>query len=340
MTDKENNRTINTPYDDVFRTLLNDCPELIIPVVNEIFKKNYDRREKVLLSNNEIFLKRQNSHLEERITDTQFWLRNSNYHIECQSTPDGTMMIRVFEYDSQIALQNSEWEQNHLTVHFPNTAILYLRHTKNTPDHILVTIDIGQQGRLTYIVPAIKIQNYSIEEIFNKKLYFLIPFHIFSYEKSFSKYENDSKQLKKLTNLYYDIIKTLAECQKQGELSEYELVSIIGLSKKIIEQLANKYSKIRREVGGIMGGNIIDHPAKDILNRGREEGKAIGKEIGKEIGKVLGKAESVIEFLEEKGVVSEDTKEKILSENNLETLSKWLRLALKVESIEEFEMKM
>ncbi len=35
---------INTPYDDVFRTLLNDCPKLIIPVLNGIFqekKANY-----------------------------------------------------------------------------------------------------------------------------------------------------------------------------------------------------------------------------------------------------------------------------------------------------------
>ena len=31
----------NTPYDDVFRTLLNDCSSLIIPVINEIFWENY-----------------------------------------------------------------------------------------------------------------------------------------------------------------------------------------------------------------------------------------------------------------------------------------------------------
>lgn len=28
-----------TPYDDVHRTMLNDCPKLIIPVVNEMFQK-------------------------------------------------------------------------------------------------------------------------------------------------------------------------------------------------------------------------------------------------------------------------------------------------------------
>ena len=37
----------NTPYDDVFRTLLNDCSSLIIPVINEIFGENYSGKEKI-----------------------------------------------------------------------------------------------------------------------------------------------------------------------------------------------------------------------------------------------------------------------------------------------------
>lgn len=42
MKDTENdninvNITEATPYDDVFRTLLNDCTELVIPLVNEVF---------------------------------------------------------------------------------------------------------------------------------------------------------------------------------------------------------------------------------------------------------------------------------------------------------------
>ena len=30
---------VNTPYDDVFRTMLNDCSSLIIPVINEVSSK-------------------------------------------------------------------------------------------------------------------------------------------------------------------------------------------------------------------------------------------------------------------------------------------------------------
>lgn len=41
------NTNVNTPYDDVFRTLLTDCSSLIIPVVNEIFHENYTGEEAV-----------------------------------------------------------------------------------------------------------------------------------------------------------------------------------------------------------------------------------------------------------------------------------------------------
>ncbi len=34
-----NKTTTSTPYDDVFRTLLNDCSSLIIPVINEVFSE-------------------------------------------------------------------------------------------------------------------------------------------------------------------------------------------------------------------------------------------------------------------------------------------------------------
>ena len=107
------------------------------------------------------------------------------YHLECQSTTDGTMMYRVFEYDSQIALQESTITEEKLTVRFPNTAILYLRHNKNTPQKMQVEIRVPGAS-CSYYVPVMKVQNYSVETIFEKKLFFLIPFHLFTYEKDFS----------------------------------------------------------------------------------------------------------------------------------------------------------
>ena len=51
----------NTPYDDVFRTLLTDCTELMIPVVNEIFHTDYTGKETICLLQNEHFIKMRNA---------------------------------------------------------------------------------------------------------------------------------------------------------------------------------------------------------------------------------------------------------------------------------------
>ena len=92
---------VNTPYDDVFRTLLNDCSSLIIPIVNEIFHESYSGDEAVEFYPNEHFVNGQDGKERERITDSCFGIRGRSlkkYHIECQSTSDDTMLVRMFEY--------------------------------------------------------------------------------------------------------------------------------------------------------------------------------------------------------------------------------------------------
>ena len=56
---KNTTENTTTPYDDVHRTMLNDCPELIIPVVNEMFHKRHNDKETVTVLNNEFFINRQ-----------------------------------------------------------------------------------------------------------------------------------------------------------------------------------------------------------------------------------------------------------------------------------------
>ncbi len=108
------------------------------------------------------------------------------YHIECESSlPDGKITIRLFEYDAQIALDESEVTEETLTVTFPNTAVLYLRAYKKTPDKMKYVI-ITPGGTVQYDVPTMKVQKYSLDDIFEKRLLILIPFYIFSHENSFS----------------------------------------------------------------------------------------------------------------------------------------------------------
>ena len=125
-------------YDGVFRTILNDRRKLIIPVINEIFNESYTGEEEIRFFPNEHFMDQQDEADRERITDTNFTVYGNTpkkYHIECESSlPDGKIMIRLLEYDAQIALDEGEIMKETLVVTFPNTAVLYLRAYKKTPD--------------------------------------------------------------------------------------------------------------------------------------------------------------------------------------------------------------
>lgn len=259
-----------TPYDDVHRTMLNDCPELIIPVVNEMFHKRHDDKETITVLNNEFFINRQDGKQVERITDTHLLIGSVRYHLECQSTADGTMMYRIFEYDSQIALQAGEVSGDKLTVRFPNTAVLYLRHNRNTPDRM--QIEIRVPGAVcSYSVPVMKVQNYTIETIFKKKLFFLIPFHLFTYEQNFKVYEENPQKLNELKAVYEEIAEKLNLYEDKHVIDSYTKSMIVDMSKKVLEHLAIKYSNVKKEVGDIMGGKILDYPTKTFWRQAQQE---------------------------------------------------------------------
>lgn len=59
-------------YDGAFRTILNDCRKLIIPIINEIFREEYTGDEMIEFFPNEHFLDQQDEADRERITDTNF----------------------------------------------------------------------------------------------------------------------------------------------------------------------------------------------------------------------------------------------------------------------------
>ncbi|MBQ7841294.1 MAG: hypothetical protein IJ390_12555 [Lachnospiraceae bacterium] len=53
-------------------------------------------------------------------------------------------------------------------------------------------------------------------------------------------------------------------------------------------------------------------------------------------GKAKGKAEAVLDLLNDLGTVNDSLRDRILAESDLELLRKWLKMAARAESIEEF----
>ena len=278
----EDVRITSTPYDDVFRTLLNDCSPLIIPVINEIFGEHYSGQEKIIFSPNEHFLNRQGGNEEERVTDSSFKIEGKEtkkYHLECQSSTDNSMVVRFFEYDAQIALDEGQIRGNILTVTLPHSAVLFLRHHTSTPDTLKIRM-VTPGGTIEYDIYVMKSQQYTLKDIFQKNLLLLIPFYIFSHETRFKEYEKDETKLRMLQNEYEQIKNKLEELTNQGIISEYTRCTIIDMLNKVLEHIAAKYNSVKEGVKAVMGGKVLEYEAKTIKKEGIREGIEQGIEQG------------------------------------------------------------
>ena len=89
---EKNTTEHSTIFDDVFRTIAQKMPQLLIPLINEVFHTSYSEEEP--------FEQLRNEHYEKFgtvVTDSIIRIGNHIYHLECQSSKDKTMVIRMFE---------------------------------------------------------------------------------------------------------------------------------------------------------------------------------------------------------------------------------------------------
>ena len=295
-------------YDGAFRTILNDCRKLIIPVINEIFGETYTGDEEIRFFPNEHFLDQQDEADKERITDTNFTVFGKipkKYHVECESSlPDRRITIRLFEYDAQIALDEGEVTEETLTVTFPNTAVLYLRTYQKTPDKMKYVI-VTPGGTVRYDIPIMKVQKYSLDDIFDKRLLMLIPFYIFSHENSFPEYNSNDQKLEKLKAEYQVILERLDRLEQQEVIGAFDKRTIIELSSDVIKEIAQKYENVQKGVGDIMSGALIETNARRLKNEAENETKKRtalkllkrGKQTVEEIAEDTGLSVSEVEHL-------------------------------------------
>jgi len=157
------NTNDNTIFDDVFRTIAEKMSSFLIPLINEVFGTSYDKNAPIRHdSETHITL------LGKRSTDSCFQIDSHHqYHLECQSNPDNTIVVRFFEYDVAIALMDLQKVDGMYHVRFPRSAVLYLRHTSNTPDSETLMLEFADGGFYAYQIPTIKAQNYSLDQIFD-----------------------------------------------------------------------------------------------------------------------------------------------------------------------------
>ena len=260
----------NTIFDDVFRTIVQKMPQLVIPLINEVFQTSYPDDVEIMQWRNEQVTKDKKI-----ITDSCLRIGNKVYHIECQSTDDSTMAIRMIEYDFSAALNFKEKDRRNYILRFPHSAVLQLRENSNTPDILNVKLIFADGGTYDYQVPVVKVSAYTKDNIFEKKLLMLLPFYVMRYEKKKKDLGENPKELEALLDDYRDIQKRLEEATEKSDL----YTDLMELITRIADYIFRDEPTVKKGLGDVMGGQILELETERQRRLGREAGLKEGREI-------------------------------------------------------------
>lgn len=257
----------STIFDDVFRTMLEKMPQLAVPLINEVFGTSYPEDVKIIQKRNEH--QTQNGRI---ITDSHLLIANRIYHIECQSTDDSTMVIRMIEYDFAISLEQVQKENGRYRMYFPQSCVLYLRGIKKR-DTISVEIVMPNGNTVEYTVPVVQVQRFTCDDMLQKHLLFLLPYHVIKYEQE-KELDTDSEKWKELLDEYAKIEKYLEKnfLEKGNEKAYRDMVELII---RIADYVFRDKEKVRKGFGDVMGGKVLELESDKLIQRGIEQGIAM-----------------------------------------------------------------
>ncbi|OLA74147.1 MAG: hypothetical protein BHW45_05200 [Roseburia sp. CAG:197_41_10] len=249
-----------TIFDDVFRTIAQKMPYLLIPLINEVFQTNYPEDIHFQQLRNEHYEK-----VGKIITDSILQIEDC-----CQSSLDGRMVIRMFEYDFSIALELAQKNNETFEIEFPQSCVLYIRNHRehSLPDYHEAIVKFADGQQILYRVPILRAQNYTVDSIFEKQLLILLPYHILRYESYLKNSGSNTKKLEQLLTDYQKISDALEQCTDDKKSALY--IDIIILIEKIADHIIPKDNvKVRERLGDLMGGKILQLESERL----REEGQ-------------------------------------------------------------------
>ena len=262
----------STIFDDVFMTICERMPSLLIPLINEAFGTDYSEDE-------EIVPLRDEHHLPEKkiITDAYVRIRKEKYHIECQSNDHVYMITRMFEYDTVIALESKTDKGDFIEIEYPASCVVYLRGIGKTSRRKVLRLKVPDGSIHDYRPEIIEVAAYSFKEMFDKNLLLMLPFYYVRYEDDIKKNDPDCAELQEPFNETKEMMNHIND---QAEESIRTDLNLIDLVNKVLDYLCRKADKNRERFGEIMGGKVLELASDRLRAEGRMEGRMEGRSEG------------------------------------------------------------
>ena len=174
--DKHISKEIYQIFDKIFKKVITLSAKSVVNLINGLFGTDYPPDSTVEYNWTEFT----DENLKRILADTIITINGRySYHMEAQVGKDDTIVFRVFEYGFGHADNRRNVEDGKYILQFPRPAIIYLYYEGEVPDEYILTLSF-EEGRSTYEykVPVIKMPEISVQELNDRKMVILIPFHL------------------------------------------------------------------------------------------------------------------------------------------------------------------
>ena len=174
------------------------------------------------------------------------------YHMEAQITEDNEIVFRVFSYgygyaDVNKEIHTTEFDNKPVyTLHFPEPRIIYLGDVSSSvPDELQLKLDFQNNSPYIDSVPTVKLAQLSAQELNDRKMIILIPFHLLKLRKLMNRKNGpDKTTINSLKNLVEtDILQSIETNQQLGNITPSDAHQLISLTKKLYTYLYDAYTE-------------------------------------------------------------------------------------------------
>ncbi|MGN0388178.1 MAG: hypothetical protein ACI4ER_05140 [Suilimivivens sp.] len=275
-------------WDEIFKRELEVHPWLVLPLIKEVFHKAYPVDVKARLLSTEYVVDRVQEvsvrALNSIHADILLKVGRDLYHFECQMEKNRDMVLRMLEYDMNIAFVHGRKERSSGNavddIELPKSAVIYLNYPERTKEDGNLRIRFSDGSTYLYQPPVLKVQEYTPEMIEEKHLNMLIPFLPIRFKKNIGRKGSDGQKKavpetvrKELTDLIHKCMMIVYREKENGTLTESARINLLDFLSRSCDYLLRDEPELHMEVRKMM------EPAFKLLMEEKEELESKNEEL-------------------------------------------------------------
>ena len=228
-------------FDKVFKKVITLSTRAVINLINGLFDTDYPLDSTITYNWTEF----EDDNLKKILADTIITINGKYaYHLEAQMEKDNSIVFRVFEYGYGHANRSREIRDGRYVLRFPRPVVIYLYYEGTVPDEYVLTLEFDEgQGVYEYKVPVLKLPEITAQELSERKLVVLIPFHVLKLRYALKKKNQDLAQLQSyIVNV---IIGCINENVRLGNITIEDALKLKRYLRKLCDYLSRHYEELK-----------------------------------------------------------------------------------------------